>query len=110
MLSAATLQTTASRANQSEEGRRISTALDRYAAKGPPERYRQPGVGGLPVFQGAPAAVRDREAGRSSLIVYCDAERVVALVYHCANGRLQQGVDALPSTAHAPGSTMKSRR
>ena len=57
----------------------VAAALDRYAAEGPPERHRQPGVGGLPVFKERLALRGAGKRGGARLIVYCDAQRVVAL-------------------------------
>ena len=86
-----------------------AAALERYAAEGPPERYRQPGVGGLPVFRERLALRGTGKRGAARLTVYCDAERVVALrpctksaVGVLPRGAIQEALDAIdpppPST------------
>ena len=72
----------------------VAEAPDRYSAEGPPSRYRQPGVGGRPVFkERLPLRGVGKRRG-ARLIVYCDDARVVALrVYtKSAVGVLPEGV------------------
>ncbi len=85
----------------------VAAALDRYAAEGPPGRYRQPGVGGLPVFKERLALRGTGKRGGARLIVYCDAERVVRLYTKSAVGVLPRGViqEALDAVDPPPPST-----
>lgn len=87
----------------------VAAALDRYAAEGPPGRYRQPGVGGLPVFKERLPLRGTGKRGGARLIVYCDAERVVALRLYTksAVGVLPRGViqEALDAVDPPPPST-----
>ena len=72
----------------------VAEALERYAADGPPARYRQQGVGGRPVFKERLVlrGVGKRRGAR--LIAYCDDEHVVALFVYTksALGVLPEGV------------------
>ena len=57
----------------------VNDFLDRYSANGPSDKNRQPGVGGLPVFKERLPSQGRGKRGAARIIVYCDAERVVAL-------------------------------
>lgn len=67
----------------------IEEVLRRYSAEGPSDRYRQPGVGGLPVFKERLPLQGMGKRGAARIIVFCDAERIVALrLYTKADIRL----------------------
>ena len=57
----------------------IKEVLRQYSADGPSDRYRQPGVSGLPVFKERLSIQGQGKRRGARIIAYCDAERVVAL-------------------------------
>ena len=86
----------------------VAAVLKRYSVEGPPGRYRQPGVGGQPVFkERLPLRGVGKRRG-ARLIVYCDDERVVALRLYTksATSVLQNDViqDALDAVDRLPPS------
>lgn len=69
----------------------VTDALRRYVDQGVESRYRQKGVGGLPVFKERLPLRKSGKRGGARLIVYCDPQWVVALFVYT-----KAGTDVIP--------------